>query len=39
LGGFVVEAVAALSILCYLAFLYFDARWNRSVIALMSRWK
>jgi bacterial/archaeal transporter family protein len=29
LGGFVVEAVAALSILCYLAFLYFGGRWNQ----------
>jgi transporter family protein len=29
LGGFVVEAIAALSILCYLAFLYFGGRWNQ----------
>src|SRR3954465_4130993 len=29
LGGFVVEGVAALSILCYLAFLYFNGRWNQ----------
>jgi transporter family protein len=29
LGGFVVEGVAALSILCYLAFLYFSGRWNQ----------
>jgi bacterial/archaeal transporter family protein len=29
LGGFVVEAVAALSILCYLAVLYFGGRWNQ----------
>lgn len=29
LGGFVVEAVAALSILLYLAFLYFSGRWNQ----------
>ena len=29
LGGFVVEAVAALSILGYLGFLYFTGRWNQ----------
>jgi transporter family protein len=29
LGGFVVEGVAALSILCYLAFLYLTGRWNQ----------
>lgn len=29
LGGFVVESVAALTILCYLAFLYFSGRWNQ----------
>lgn len=29
LGGFVVEGVAAVSILCYLAFLYFSSRWNQ----------
>lgn len=29
LGGFVVEATAALSILLYLAFLYFSGRWNQ----------
>jgi len=29
LGGFVVEAVAAFSILLYLAFLYFSGRWNQ----------
>jgi transporter family protein len=29
LGGFVVEGVAALSILCYLAFLCFTGRWNQ----------
>ena len=29
LGGFVVEASAALSILLYLAFLWLDARWNQ----------
>jgi transporter family protein len=29
LGGFVVEGIAALSILCYLAFLYFGGRWNQ----------
>ena len=29
LGGFVVEGVAALSILCYLALLYFSGRWNQ----------
>ncbi len=28
-GGFVVEGVAALSILCYLGFLYFTGRWNQ----------
>ncbi|MEP6810198.1 MAG: EamA family transporter [Chthoniobacterales bacterium] len=29
LGGFVVEAIAALTIVCYLAFLYFTGRWNQ----------
>lgn len=29
LGGFVVEGVAALSILCYLAFLHFSGRWEQ----------
>ncbi len=29
LGGFVVEGVAALSILCYLVFLHFSGRWNQ----------
>lgn len=29
LGGFVVEATAALSILLYLGFLYFSGRWNQ----------
>ncbi len=29
LGGFVVEATAALSILLYLCFLYFSGRWNQ----------
>lgn len=29
LGGFVVESVAALSILCYLAVLYFGGRWSQ----------
>src|SRR5213596_2446550 len=29
LGGFVVEATAALSILLYLAALWFDGRWNQ----------
>src|SRR3954465_9860023 len=29
LGGFVVEASAALSILLYLAFLYMSGRWNQ----------
>ncbi len=29
LGGFVVEATAALSILLYLAFLFFTSRWNQ----------
>lgn len=29
LGGFVVEGVAALSILCYLAFLHFSGRWDQ----------
>ena len=29
LGGFVVEGVAALSILLYLAFLYLSGRWNQ----------
>jgi bacterial/archaeal transporter family protein len=29
LGGFVVESVAAISILCYLAFLYFSGSWNQ----------
>jgi bacterial/archaeal transporter family protein len=28
-GGFVVESVAALTILLYLAFLYFTDRWNQ----------
>jgi len=30
-GGFVVEATAAASILIYLAFLYFAGRWNQQV--------
>ena len=29
IGGFVVEGVAALTILVYLAFLYFTNRWNQ----------
>src|SRR5213595_3691429 len=29
LGGFVVEGIAALSILCYLGFLYLTGRWNQ----------
>ena len=29
LGSFVVEGVATLTILCYLAFLYFAGRWNQ----------
>ncbi len=29
IGGFVVEGVAALTILIYLAFLYFTSRWNQ----------
>ena len=29
LGGFVVEGIAALSILSYLGFLYFGGRWNQ----------
>lgn len=29
LGGFIVEGVAALSILLYLAFLHFSGRWNQ----------
>ena len=29
LGGFVVEGTAALTILLYLAFLYFAGRWNQ----------
>jgi transporter family protein len=29
LGGLVVESIAALSILCYLAFLYFGGRWTQ----------
>jgi transporter family protein len=29
LGGFIVEATAALSILCYLAFLWFASRWDQ----------
>ena len=29
LGGFVVEATAALTILCYLLFLRFSGRWNQ----------
>ena len=32
-GGFIVEALAALSILCYLAFLYFGGRWNQKFSA------
>lgn len=31
LGGFVVEASAALTILVYLAILYFSGRWNQQV--------
>ncbi len=31
LGGFVVEATAAMSILAYLAFLYFSGPWNQQV--------
>jgi transporter family protein len=31
LGGFVVEATAALSILGYLASLYFSGRWNQQI--------
>ena len=31
LGGFVVEATAAVSILAYLVYLYFAGRWNQSV--------
>jgi transporter family protein len=34
LGGFVVEATAALSILAYLAFLYFSGRWNQQISSL-----
>jgi bacterial/archaeal transporter family protein len=33
LGGFVVEASAALSILLYLAFLWFGCRWNQKFSA------
>ncbi len=33
LGGFVVEATAALTILCYLLFLRFSGRWNQSFSA------
>lgn len=33
IGGFIVEALAALSILCYLAFLYFGGRWNQKFSA------
>jgi len=33
LGGFVVEGVAALSILLYLAFLHFSGRWNQKFSA------
>jgi transporter family protein len=33
LGGFVVEATAALSILVYLAYLYFSGTWNQPVSA------
>ena len=33
LGGFVVEASAALSILLYLAFLWFGGRWNQKFSA------
>jgi len=33
LGGFAVEATAALTILVYLAFLYFSGRWNQHVTA------
>jgi len=29
LGGFVVESVAALTILCYIGFLYLTGRWNQ----------
>jgi len=29
LGGFVVESVAALTILCYIGFLYVTGRWNQ----------
>jgi bacterial/archaeal transporter family protein len=29
LGGFIVEATAALSILCYVAVLYLSGRWNQ----------
>jgi bacterial/archaeal transporter family protein len=32
-GGFVVEATAAASILVYLAYLYFSGRWNQQVTA------
>lgn len=31
LGGFVVEATAALTILIYLAYLYFSGRWNQHI--------
>ena len=33
LGGFVVEATAALTILCYLLFLRFSGRWHQSFSA------
>ena len=33
LGGFVVEATAALSILLYLAFLWLSGRWNQKFSA------
>lgn len=34
IGGFVVESVAALTILAYLAFLYFTHRWNQKFSSL-----
>jgi transporter family protein len=34
LGGFVVEATAASSILLYLAFLWFTSRWNQKFSAV-----
>jgi len=37
LGGFVVEASAALSILLYLAFLWLSGRWNQKFAALDRR--